>query len=670
MTRRRIPTTELQAEERALHEDFKRLTQLSASRPLAAPLSAALRSEAHQGVEATCTELSNETIGLLVPADSQPSVGEVIDLVSLRSDDGVLMRDLSCEVTSVSPAATSEDTNTVFVTARFRQCDQKPTPALRITNPVRVQAVLEAASRSGSAFVLSSVAGSQSRERVSGVVVGDSVYLTTPDAKRWQLEQVISLGCTYDGRALSGFAKVRRGLGEALVLACPQALVEERGGIELRSLTFHELGSMSFASPVTGLRCTRKVLELSTSGLQFKADTFDVLPPGLRLRQLALSLGPVHLHADAIVTGPDRLEFTRLESRQELLEVLLAARVEGVRCATQVRHAAIRRFFRDEGVGFRDHQEVPRSPLGTGAQGLGKSLALVRDGELIAHGGGLRIYSRTWLAQHLLVKSGMHRAGTLSQQLMALSFEYGEALADIDFVRGLFKVTQGSPERIFSVVSERVLRPGLGYRARFEPMRIGAGASLQRTLEVREAAPDDEREFLARLSSSEDPLKLASDDLVPGELRLNALGRRYQAQGLARGRSLFVVQDEHGEPLGWSLVETMSPGLCWSELFGSFRLFLKDPSGSLATEARTSLAAHAVELARREGRAESECHAAPGDVNALAALGFASLGQVYEFGAHRSVVPELTQALGAVLSRLRRRELRHGGDEALALQNC
>jgi hypothetical protein len=161
MTRRRIPTTELQADERALHEDFKRLTQLSASRPLPAPLSATLRSEAHRAVEATCTELSNETIGLLVPADSQPLVGEVIDLVSLRSKDDMLMRELSCEVTTVSPSSddSSDGASAVFVTARFRQCDQRATPALRITNAVRVQAVLEAASRSGAAFVLSSVAG-------------------------------------------------------------------------------------------------------------------------------------------------------------------------------------------------------------------------------------------------------------------------------------------------------------------------------------------------------------------------------------------------------------------------------------------------------------------------------------------------------------------------------
>jgi hypothetical protein len=665
MTRSRLPTSELhEAEERALHEDFKRLIQLSAARTLAAPLGATVRTAQDERVEATCVEVSNEAIGLVVPANAQPEVGEALDLISLRQGDDVLMQDISCDVTGVSLI---DGSDAVSVSARFRRREEKSAPALRITHPLRIRAVIEAASRSGP-FTLS--ARATPNEFVNGTLVGDAIYLTSPHASQWRQEQLVTLSFTLDGHSLSGFSKVLRGLGEALVLELPRALMEQRPGIELRSQSFAELGSVTFASPFTGQRCTRKVLALSTRGLTFKLDAYDVLPPGLRLRPLALSLGSAHLQAEAIVSGAGELEFTALEPRQQLLEVLLSARVEGVRCATQVRHAALRRLFREEGMGFRDHPEVPRSPLGTGAQGLGKSLALVRDGELIAHGSGLRIYSRTWLAQHLLVKSGLHRAGTLSQQLMALSFEYGEALADVDFVRGLFKVTRGSPERIFSVVSERVLRPGLGYRARFEPMRIRAGALPQGPLEVREAELEDEREFLEFLSASEDPLKLASDDLLPGELRLSTLQRRYQSQGLSRGRSLFVVHDEHGAPLGWSLIESMTEGLCWSELYNSFRIFVKDSAGAQRGQVRASLAAHAVELARKAGRAEAECHAAPAEVNELTALGFHSLGRVYEFGAHRSVVPDLTQALAAVLARLRRREPKGWGEETLALENC
>ena len=666
MTRSRFPTSELhEAEERALHEDFKRLIQLSAARTLPAPLGATVRTAQDERVEATCIEVSNEAIGLVVPLHAQPEVGEALDLISLRQGDDVLMQDIACDVTGVSMI---DGTETVSVSARFRRREERSTPALRITHPLRIRAVIETVSRSGSAFSLS--ARATPNEFVSGTLVGDAIYLTTPHASQWRQEQLVTLSFTLDGHSLSGFSKVLRALGEALVLELPRALMEQRPGIELRSQSFAELGSVTFASPFTGQRCTRKVLALSTRGLTFKPDAYDVLPPGLRLHPLSLSLGSAHLQAEGVVSGPGELEFTALEPRPQLLEVLLSARVEGVRCATQIRHAALRRLFREEGMGFRDHPEVPRSPLGSGAQGLGKSLALVRDGELIAHGSGLRIYSRTWLAQHFLVKSGLHRAGTLSQQLMALSFEYGEALADVDFVRGLFKVTRGSPERIFSVVSERVLRPGLGYRARFEPMRIRAGALPQGPLEVREPELEDERAFLEFLSASEDPLKLASDDLLPGELRLNTLQRRYQAQGLSRGRSLFVVHDEHGAPLGWSLIESMTEGLCWSELYNSFRIFVKDSAGELRVQVRASLAAHAVELARKAGRAEAECHAAAADVPGLAALGFHSLGRVYEFGAHRSVVPDLTQALGAVLARLRRREPKGWGEEAVALENC
>ena len=95
MTHRRIPTIELQPEDRALHEDFKRLAQLSAARTFARPLAATIRLERpetrpeNEGqtevlIEATCVEVSNESIGLVLPASAQPALGDSLEVIALR----------------------------------------------------------------------------------------------------------------------------------------------------------------------------------------------------------------------------------------------------------------------------------------------------------------------------------------------------------------------------------------------------------------------------------------------------------------------------------------------------------------------------------------------------------------------------------------------------------
>jgi hypothetical protein len=175
-------------------------------------------------------------------------------------------------------------------------------------------------------------------------------------------------------------------------------------------------------------------------------------------------------------------------------------------------------------------------------------------------------------------------------------------------------------------------------------------------LQVREASSADENDFLGLVNASEDPVKVLSDDLVPGELHLETLSRRFETQKLTRGRTLTVVEDGDGQPLGYGLLETMSPGLFWAEMYTSFRIFLFDPRGPLATEARTSLAAHAAGVYARAGLRQVECHASGSDVADLEAMGFASLGPVYEFGAHRSIVRELTSQMISIFARIRRHE--------------
>ncbi len=670
MHRRPITLSEPQRSEleTALHEDFKRLARLSAARPLTSPVDATLL-RGPQTLKATCIEVSNEGVGLLVPRAMNVAAGELLQLGALHRGEEVLMGEVPCRVERVSAV---EGTDLSFVAVHFAPREPAPVLPLCITSPLRVRVVLEAACSGSTAFTVGTDHALVEEKFAAARVEDEQLYLARPSPRgvpQWQPGQIVTVSFEANGRQVTGHAAVVIASGHALVLQLPRALTARPSRANLRALALPPGASISFVSPLSGLLRTRTVLQLSATGASFKVDPADVVPPGLRLDRVLLEFAGERLHFCAIATAVGRLEFSSVSSdeRQRLVDLLLHHRVEGAACGSAVSFSRVWALFQEEGALWRDHAAPPAQThelLGDGSHGLSKTVVVQRDGELVAHSSGLRIYSRTWLAQHLLVKSGFHRAGTLFQQVLSLSYEYGEALGDVEYVRGLWRVSNRA-ERVYDAVSSRLLKPGLAYRVRFEPMRLNVTAFVPAPLRVRAAGPDDERAFLAFAGASEDPVKLLSDDLVPGELHLESLSRRYGALGLSRGRSLAVVEDDRGAPLGWALLETMSPGLFWSEMYTSFRIFLLDASGPLAGEARSSVASWACTLAARAGRKEVECHAANADVDLLQSLGFVRLGPVYEFGAHRSVVREFITQMNSVLARVRRRE---NGDVKLPVE--
>ena len=641
-----------------------------------------------QTIHTTCIDISNEGVGLLVPTNTNLAglmPGESVMLATMRRGKALLMEQVGCSVQTVRRV---EGTNSLHLGAVF-ETPTRPAqvPRLSIKSPLRIGALLRSASRLDVGFTVGSDDGALAQQFATGELKAGMLHLGEPSTTqrlRWQPGQAVTISFELNGRQLCGYAGVMSVAGDELVIAIPQALVQVHRRSSLRVPSGAVKATLTLVSPLSGLPVTRTVLDLSAIGASFRVDpAIDVFPPGLQLDDVQLEIGARSIQLSAIIASIGRaggeddgerrcgLQFTSIEpgGRQFLMDLLVRHRVEGVECGSGTPFTKIWDFFHDEGAVWRDHTGpdsalVPAKThdlLGDGAHGLSKTFVLVQDDELAGHSSGLRIYSRTWLSQHLMVKTGFHRAATLSQQLMCLSFDYGEALPDVEYVRGLWRVSNRWAERIYGAASVRLLRPGLAYRCRIEPMRLSLDRPLPPgKLRVREAGPDDESAFLALLGASEDPLKLLSDDLVPGEFHLESLSRRYGALGLQRGRSLTVVEDRHGAPLGWALLETMSHGLFWAEMYDSFRFVLIDPSGPNATEARRSLAAHAAAFYARLGRKEAECHVAPTDLADLETLGFVGLGPLWEVGLHRSVVRELTSQMISVFARIHRREKERG----------
>lgn len=636
-----------------------------------------------QGISlsAGCTDISNDGVGLLVDARANLAAlmpGEAVILSELRRGGTILISGSACRVQTVRRV----EGGALQVGLSFDASTRAASAPLRISNALRISALIKGAGLSGVSFSVGTDDGSIAQLYTAARYDEGRLHLTEPSLPQrvsWEPGQAVKLSFEINGRHLWGYGGVLRASETRLMMAVPQMLLQTNQRSSLRLPAGTVRGSATVVSPLSGLPITRPVIDVSSIGVSFQVDpSVDVFPPGLRLDEVELELGGRRIKVSATVAAMGRsgtkdegerrcgLKFTHIsdEDRQILLDLLVGHRVAGAQCGGAQPFRKIWDFFTEEGAVWRDHS--PTQPVGpaiaheslaNGSNGLGKSFVILQDGQIAGHTSGLRIYSRTWLSQHLRVRAGFHRAATLSQQLMCLSFDYGEALPDVEYVRGLWRVSNRWADRIYQVLSTRLLRPGLAYRIGFEPFRLSLEHPIQQgPLRVREATPDDERDFLSFVNASEDPVKVLSDDLVPGELHLESLSKRYASRGLVRGRSLSVVEDAHGQPLGWSLQERMSSGLFWAEMYTSFRLFLVDPHGPLASSARTSLAAHAALVCARNGDKEAECYALPADAADLEAMGFVGLGPMFEFGAHRSIVRELTSQMISIFARIRRHE--------------
>jgi hypothetical protein len=292
--------------------------------------------------------------------------------------------------------------------------------------------------------------------------------------------------------------------------------------------------------------------------------------------------------------------------------------------------------------------------LGNGAHGLSKTIVYQRENRLYGHISGLRIYSKTWLSQHLVVRPGYHRHESISQELVALAADYAESLEDVEYLRALWRCRNRWTSRIYGAIASRLERPGLSCLHTFSPCRLPVDAALpppRDDLRVRPAGTSDLRWLEQHLRETQDVVRLRSSDLVEGEMSLGTLGGRYSDLGLRRSRAIGLVEGRDG-PRGFVLMEDSTPGLFWAEMYNSFSLVMVEQDAKEADAVRHALVAHAVTDAARRGRSIAECLASDADLPVLEGLGFHNVGRVMEFTAHRRLVRDWNAYLLAVFERL------------------
>lgn len=561
-----------------------------------------------------------------------------------------------------------------------------------ISNEVQVRTLLRRAGNRALRFDLATEAGAgrSSFLRARPDALDQHLELTGPlSPPRVLGDQVVRLSFELNGQLTEGLTRVLDACADRVVVARPQALVRWHRRESLRANVLHGLkASVHFESPLSGAALSYAVADLDPAGLGFTFDgDCEAFPPGLVIDRLRLSIPGHAISCSAVVenSAPSqdepglkvarrcglRLQALTVGDADHLREALIAILAPDVADGGLLPFEKIWELIHATNNHYVDHPfEDPASVqrLSHTHAGLGPAHDLCRtftlsdqQDRLMGHASGVRIYSRTWLSGHLMVRPGYHRQMQLSQQLTKLTFDYAEALSDIEFTRGFWRMENRWSARVFGGAGSRLLRPGLVSMAMFWPMRHRSDAPFPAPrLRARPGGPEDVDSFLQYARGVMDPVRLRANDLTREELALGTLGRRYSERGLKRQRVLGVVDGPDG-PAGWVLVESSSPGLMWGEFYNACQLFV--PPGLDSPDARLALVHFAAERARADGRAVVEFLAAVSDVTALAQLGFTNhLGEVRELTLHRLMTREAIFQILAAFEKVARRRSREEED--------
>ena len=637
---------------------------------------------------ADVVEASSDGLGLSLPPNAPIEAlvpGLRLEHVSVQGPAGVALEPRTWVVRTLRREAGGRGRVHVGVTIEAQGGEHRARAPQRINDEVRVRGLVRRAINRQATFVLHMADGSGRREySASAVDAAGRLVLSRPrPGHRFDAGEIAVLSFELLGSQVEASAAVLESDELRSVVAMPRSAQrrERREALRVR-LTEPDGAFLSLRSPLTGATVRRRLLDLHPMGASLELEAGgEPLPPGLQLGEVTLELGGARHRCRATVQsslplaqdhGARRvgLRLTTDEGpeRQALIDAWLARLVPDVACGSRFPFEDVWALFRQEGVRFPDYPLEARASLdtlaathramGDGAHGLGKAFVFTEGGQVLGHASGLRTHSRSWLAQHLVVKSGYHRGTQISQALVNLSFDYAEALGDVDYLRGLWRTSNRWPSRVFGTVTSKLLRPGESCLTSFNPMRRPVGPMLSpASIRTREATYEDLADLLAHLRATHDPVFLKGHDLTEGELRFETLGARYRAAGLERARITGVARRD-GRAVGWVVLERMTPGLFWAEWYNAFRLFLAEPDAPDARDVRHALVAWTMGALAARGATVAECLATERDLDTLAWLGFADLGRVMEYTAHRGLTREITAQVVAVFEKLTAREQR------------
>lgn len=480
--------------------------------------------------------------------------------------------------------------------------------------------------------------------------------------------KVIEVGDVVEGRfELAGynysFLSSVAALGARVHLHMPRAV---RGVRERRSIRFAPEKSRPLLvtplSPFTGRLAARPALNITASGAAFELTCADeLLPIGSRLPELNL-----HLYDGTVLTcrasvrslscGAGRenpicgIEFEGLSITERARIANLIAHAErsdlqdgsGIPFADLWRFLVESHFLYPQKLATLDVPGIARTmtPLLSRPNDLLKTTLVVDDNGIQAHVAALRAYERTCILQHLASRPGGR--GDLGRgRIMNLALiQYLEQLPGIEWVKIWFRPQNPWPARMFGTFARKLADPCLS-RIRTYGYMVSCtdGARvIAPEVTVRPALEADLVDIEAYFVAHGESVLIAADDLERDRLRLSNVTEAYRELGLERRREILIAE-RAGKTVGFALLEISSPGLNFSEITDSFRVF---PNGN-DVDALRALVSRARERYAEIGRSRAIGFASGGELGAFEATGFTRAREYACWTWHRSLYQDFCE---------------------------
>ncbi|MEL6544211.1 MAG: hypothetical protein AAFQ82_06265, partial [Myxococcota bacterium] len=453
------------------------------------------------------------------------------------------------------------------------------------------------------------------------------------------------------GTRIAFYAEVESHSGSTVTLRWPNQLAvwRHRSGGRLRRLP--QKIEASFEAPFSRDRRTREVIDLSARGLALVAEPNDGLMVGMLLPELTMRL------PDGTVRSRGVVRNVRYDSDERLLvgvEIVGQNRASAKvleKFVDEHLHPSVRRVeLRDTkllwpvyeklGLFEREHAavsplmgqvETTRQTLLTRAQDMIVHLVGGHDDEIFGNAELIHSYSQTWSLQHLGVLPGWQlTADQLVVPLVEMAlrrddFEQLHALLNPSASRlGLSRLRAAQPDPNHLDWREYVVFTDREPETRRFDLR-----------EVQDSGPGDLPWLLEQLEQRFTSLQRATLDLDGEEIELATTSRRYHRLGLERRRRARMAFSVTG-PLGFSLLETTSPGASFQDYLDLVRIVPTRNDEQGRKEALVTLARDAVQHKLSEARRRTLILVEPADAELLDELELERQGTRIEVYASRA----------------------------------
>ncbi|WP_223634843.1 PilZ domain-containing protein [Corallococcus sp. EGB] len=648
-----------------------------------------------QPFSAECQDLGHFGAALQVPMDASMAAflpGTPLDALSMVRDGRAVLHVARAYVRHASPVQQGTQLFLrVGISWRPTTDDATSAPPRTLRDAVAVQAALRKAlrrelpvwlhppDRQTAHFQLESATVEPCDER--GLLLGQ-VSPSLPAT----VGEVVHLSFEMGGQRYRGVTSVLRAGRDGVALGMPRSLAVEnrRGQPRFRPGAQHRF-LVSFTSPFSGQRITRAVLDLGARGFAFPIDaSCEVLPVGSQLDTTLLLPDGAEAACRVEVRSVDVVPFEsqhdqRLRPyrcgvrildmpravRDAIVDAFVSARQPQVCDGAEFRFPDLWRMMEDARYTFHpDHPfgeesrvlpvlEETHARLGR-ARELGRSLVFTDAHRPLGHVNGLRMYSGTWLVQHLAVMPGFRRSEQISSELTSLAVEVGEAMEDVEFIRYMWRTDNRWPHRLGTWLARVLEGQGLCHLRQFHYLR--ADLTQNRVVDaralpaVREATPADRRWLESYLRRRGEMVRLLSEDLCADPGPEAHLFERFRGAGLHRERRIFVVDGEAG-PLALALQDEATPGLSLIEVTNGFNLVVADREHPRATDAVAALTLRCMVHARERGRRSALGLVDALDVPVLREQGFVDQGRFSDWTFHRSMVRRWCEAWRSLFER-------------------